>query len=67
MSFDENGRRTSPGPFRMNAKFKEAWAQVCQEFGAKPDPEKAQQLLKEAGRLLRGAAGAVEVKPPTDS
>jgi hypothetical protein len=65
LSFDVDGRCTNPEKFRMNADFKEKWAQVCQEFGTE-DPQKGEQLLRQAGSLLRGAAGAPEVKP-TDS
>jgi hypothetical protein len=60
LSFDENGRCTNPEKFRMNAEFKEKWAQVCREFGTEKNAQRGEQLLKEAGTLLRGA---VETPP----
>jgi hypothetical protein len=62
LTFDADGRCTNPEKFRMDAEFKEKWAQVCQEFGTE-DPQKGEQLLRQAGSLLRGAAGTPEVKP----
>jgi hypothetical protein len=63
LSFDQDGRCTNPEKFKMDAAFKEKWAQVCQEFGTVEDPQKGQQLLQEAGRMLRGAAETHEAKP----
>ena len=55
LSFDANGRCTTPGEVRMDDQLKERWAELCKEFGANQDPQQARKLLQEAGRLLRGA------------
>jgi hypothetical protein len=55
LSFDTDGRCTTPVEVRMDDHFKERWAQLCQEFSGNQDPQQAGGLLQEAGRLLRGA------------
>jgi hypothetical protein len=67
LEFDSDGKCITPGQVRMEGAFKEEWAQVCQEFAAQKDPQRAEQLFGEAGRLLRGAVETPEVKPtPAD-
>jgi hypothetical protein len=56
LEFDQDGKCITPGKVRMDGAFKQKWAQVVEEFSAQKDPQKAEQLFGEAGRLLRGAA-----------
>jgi hypothetical protein len=66
LTFDrETGRCTTPTEERGDARqLRERWRRVCEELGAKPGAEKSQDLLKEAGRIIRGEeTGASEVKP----
>lgn len=56
LEFDQDGKCVTPGKVRMDDEFKEKWAQAVEEFSAQKDPQKAEQLFGEAGRLLRGAA-----------
>ena len=69
LSFNADGRCTNPEKFKMNAEFKEEWAQVCREFGTEKNAQRGEQLLHEAGTLLRGVAETPEIKPTdgTDS
>jgi hypothetical protein len=63
LEFDADGKCITPGKVRMEGDFKEKWAQMVNEFAAQTDPQRAEQLFGEAGRLLRGA---VETPAPTD-
>jgi hypothetical protein len=56
LTFDrQTGQCTTPMEARGDSRqFRERWRRVCEELGAKPDTDKAQQLLKEAGRIVRG-------------
>lgn len=56
LSFDADGRCTTPGKIRMEGEFKERWKQLCAELAAQNDPQRAEQLFGEAGKMLRGAA-----------
>jgi hypothetical protein len=57
----QTGQCTTPMEARGDSRqFRERWRRVCEELGAKPDPENSQQLLKEAGRIVRGEAEAPE-------
>jgi hypothetical protein len=63
LTFDrDTGRCTTAGQIRMEGELAEKWAAVCEQLGAEKDPQKAEQLFGEAGRLLRGAIEP----PPTD-
>jgi hypothetical protein len=61
--FDADGRCISPGKIRMDEQIKERWAELCQEFRGSQDPQQAEKLLREAGRIFRGAAA---VEPDQD-
>jgi hypothetical protein len=66
LTFDrQTGKCTTPGKVRMEGELRGRWAQMCTRLREERDPQKAEQLIGEAGRLLRGA---IE-KPadPTDS
>jgi hypothetical protein len=56
LTFDrQTGQCTTPMEARGDSRqFRARWKRVCEELGAKPDTEKSQQLLKEAGRIVRG-------------
>jgi hypothetical protein len=68
LTFDrDTGKCTTSGTVRMEGELKEQWAALCEQMGAEKDPQKGEQLLREAGRILREAAGTPEVKPaPAD-
>ena len=67
LSFDrETGECTTEGDICMEGDTKEGWAEICQQLGTEKDPKRVEQLWREAGALLRGAAVTPEVKP-TDS
>ena len=58
LTFDrQTGQCTTPMEARGDSRqFRARWKRVCEEFGAKPDPENSQQLLKEAGKIVPGEA-----------
>jgi len=55
LSFDANGRCTTPGKVKMEGEVKERWLELCTELGASQNPDETLQLWQEAGRLLLGA------------
>jgi hypothetical protein len=62
LTFDrETGKCTTPGQIRMEGELRGRWAQMCTRLREERDPQKAEQLFGEAGRLLRGA-----IEKPTD-
>jgi hypothetical protein len=65
LTFDrQTGQCTTPMEARGDSRqFRARWKRVCEELGAKQEPDKAHQLLMEAGRLLRGETGTPEVNP----
>lgn len=65
LTFDrETGDCTTPGTVRMEGETKERWAAVCEQLGAARDPEQAEQLWREAGRILREAIQPDETGTP---
>lgn len=60
LSFDADGRCTTPGAVKMEGEFKDRWTKLCGQLGAETDPNKIQQLWLEVGRLLRGETGTPE-------
>jgi hypothetical protein len=62
LTFDrETGKCTTPGSVKMEGELRGRWAQMCTRLREERDPQKAEQLMKEAGALLRG-----EIEKPTD-
>jgi hypothetical protein len=66
LSFDADGRCTTPEEVKMDGEIKECWAHLCQEFSGNQDPQQAEKLLREAGRILRGAAGVRQEEASRD-
>jgi hypothetical protein len=63
LTFDRNtGRCTTEGSICMEGQVKERWEEICTKLGAEKDPQKGEQLWREAGKVLREAA-TPEVKP----
>jgi hypothetical protein len=62
LTFDrQTGQCTTPMEEPGDSRqFRARWKRVCEELGAKRGTEKSQELLKEAGRLVRGEAEAPE-------
>jgi hypothetical protein len=68
LTFDrETGKCTTPGKVKFEGEFKEKWTALGEQFATPHDPQKGVELMREAGRILREAAGTPEVKPaPAD-
>jgi hypothetical protein len=63
LTFDrETGGCAIPGKVRMDGEISERWAALCTQFCEKHDTQKAEELLREVGPLLRKAAGGLELK-----
>ena len=61
LTFDRNtGRCTTEGSICMEGQVKERWEEICTKLGAEKDPQKGEQLWREAGKVLREAAGTPE-------
>jgi hypothetical protein len=63
LEFNQDGKCITPGKVRMEGAFKARWKQMVEEFAAQKDPQKAEQLFGEAGKMLRRA---IETPAPTD-
>jgi hypothetical protein len=62
LTFDrDTGKCTTEGTVRMEGELRGRWAQMCTRLREERDPQKAEQLMKKAGVLLRGA-----IEKPTD-
>ena len=56
LAFDrETGKCVTPGKVKMEGEFKEKWTAVCEQLGGQHDPQKTEQLWREAGKVLREA------------
>jgi hypothetical protein len=53
LEFDPDGRCATPGA-RMDARFNRVWAELCGQLTAEQDPQKKEQLWRQAGAILRG-------------
>jgi hypothetical protein len=57
LTFDrETGKCTTPGKVKFEGAFKEKWTALGEQFIGQHDHQQGEQLMREAGRLLREAA-----------
>jgi hypothetical protein len=56
LTFDrQTGKCTTEGSVKMEGELRGRWAQMCTRLREERDPQKAEELVKQAAALLRGA------------